>query len=165
MQEIAAAYPAIVQMVDLTATYGTPATFEGRHMFALKISDNVAVDEDEPAMLIVANHHAREIVTPVIALDAAERLTVGYEADPRIAAAVDSHEIWIAPTWNPTATTTCSPPTTCGERTGEYSRPASASTRTGTTRRGGRRAAPAAPPCRPTPTKDPARDRKRKRGR
>ena len=30
-------------------------------MFALKISDNVDLDEDEPAMLIVGTHHAREI--------------------------------------------------------------------------------------------------------
>ena len=61
MQEIAAAHPAIAQFVDLTATYDTPPTSEGRHMFALKISDNVAADEDETAMLIVATHHAREI--------------------------------------------------------------------------------------------------------
>ena len=33
-------------------------------MFALKISDNVNVDEDEPAMLIVGTHHAREINVP-----------------------------------------------------------------------------------------------------
>ena len=77
MQEIADAYPAIAQLVDVTATYNTSATFEGRHLFALKISDNVSLDEDEPAMLIAANHHAREIVTPVIALEAADRLTSG----------------------------------------------------------------------------------------
>src|SRR5213078_5320288 len=101
MYEIAAANPAIAQVVDVTATYGTPPTFEGRHLFALKISDNVAVDEDEPAVLIVSTHHAREIVAPVIALDAAERLTSGYRIDPRVTAAVDDHEIWIAPVWNP----------------------------------------------------------------
>jgi hypothetical protein len=101
LHEIAAAYPAIAQVVDLTATYSTPPTFEGRHIFALKISDNVSIDEDEPAMLVAAAHHAREISTPVIALDAADRLTAGYATDPRVAAAVDSHEIWIAPIWNP----------------------------------------------------------------
>ena len=101
MEEIAAAYPAIVQLVDITATYGTPPTAQGRHLFALKISDNVGVDEDEPAMLIVANFHAREIITPIIALTAADRLTAGYGTDPPITSAVDGHEIWIAPTWNP----------------------------------------------------------------
>jgi hypothetical protein len=101
MQEIAAAYPAIARVVDITAAYGAPPTFEGRHLFALKISDNVALDEDEPSMLIVSAHHAREIVTPVITLGAAERLTTGYQSDPRITSAVNGHEIWIAPVWNP----------------------------------------------------------------
>jgi carboxypeptidase T len=101
MQEIAAAHPEIAQYVDITDTYDAPPTVEGRHLFALKISDNVAADEDEPAMLIVATHHAREISTPEIALQAAGRLTAGYGTDARITAAVDGHEIWIAPVWNP----------------------------------------------------------------
>ncbi len=101
MQEIANAYPAIAVLVDITATYGTPPTSEGRHLFALKISDNVTLDEDEPSMLVVSAHHAREIGTPLITLGAAERLTSGYESDPQITAAVNGHEIWIAPVWNP----------------------------------------------------------------
>jgi carboxypeptidase T len=101
LHEIADAYPAIAQVVDVTATYSTPPTFEGRHIYALKISDNVSVDEDEPAMLVAATHHAREISTPVIALEAADRLTAGYDVDPRITEAVNGHEIWIAPVWNP----------------------------------------------------------------
>src|SRR5213596_1436964 len=101
MREIASANPSIAQVVDVTATYGTPTTFQGRHLFALKISDNVAVDEDEPAVLIVSTHHAREIVAPVIALNAAERLIAGYGSDPRITSAVNGHVIWVAPVWNP----------------------------------------------------------------
>ena len=101
MQAIADLYPAIARFVDVTATYGAPATAEGRHLYALKISDNAAVDEDEPAMLIVAAHHAREISTPVIALRAAERFTSQYGIDPEVTAAVDGNEIWIAPLWNP----------------------------------------------------------------
>ncbi len=101
LQAIAATYPSIAQVVDLTVAYNVAPTFEGRHIYALKISDNAAADEDEPAMLIAAAHHAREISTPVIALEAADRLTTGYGSDPRITAAVDGHEIWIAPVWNP----------------------------------------------------------------
>jgi hypothetical protein len=101
LHEIADAHPGIAQVVDLTAAYGAPPTHERRHLFALKISDNVALDEDEPAMLIVANHHAREIGTAVIALYAAEQLTGGYPTNARVTAAVDRHEIWIAPVWNP----------------------------------------------------------------
>src|SRR5262249_28283399 len=37
----AASFPGICQIVDLTATYGTPATAEGRHMMAAKITGNI----------------------------------------------------------------------------------------------------------------------------
>jgi len=87
LHEIAAAYPEIAQVVDVTATYNTPPTFEGRHIFALKISDNVTVAEDEPAMLIAATHHAREISTPVIALEAAARCVQQIGAMPIASAA------------------------------------------------------------------------------
>jgi hypothetical protein len=101
MQQIASAHPSIARVVDITATYNTPPTFEGRHLFALKISDNVADDEDEPAVLLVSAHHAREITTPLITLNAAARLVAGYTTDPRLTAAVNGYEIWIAPVWNP----------------------------------------------------------------
>jgi hypothetical protein len=98
---LAAAHPAICRVVDLTAELGAPATFQGRHLHAIKVSDNVLQAEDEPAVLVVAAHHCREIVTPVIALHALEQLLAGYGVDPGVTAAVDSHEIWIAPVWNP----------------------------------------------------------------
>jgi carboxypeptidase T len=101
LQEIADQYPEIAQLVDVTAAYNAPPTFEGRHIFALRISDNVQLDEDEPAMLVATTHHAREISTPVIALEAAARLTAGYGVDEQITNAVNAHEIWIAPVWNP----------------------------------------------------------------
>ena len=101
MAEIAGDFPAIAQLVNLTDTYGQPQSFEGRDLFALKISDNVGADEDEPAIMIVSNHHAREIITPVIALDAMDRFTSGYGSDAEITAAVDNYEIWIAAIWNP----------------------------------------------------------------
>jgi hypothetical protein len=97
----AAVYPSICQFVDLTTTYGMPVTHDGNHIYALKISDNVAVEEDEPAFLMVSNHHAREIVTPVLALYAMDQLTAGYGTDPLITNLVDDNEIWIAPVWNP----------------------------------------------------------------
>jgi hypothetical protein len=94
-------FPDLCEVVDLTETYGTPPTFEGRHLFALKISDHVTEDEDEPAFLLVGAHHAREIVTPVIALHVIEQLTRQYGVDAAITALVDEYEIWVAPVWNP----------------------------------------------------------------
>ncbi len=101
MNAAAAAHPDICQVVDITARYAAPATWENRHLYAAKVSDNVAADEDEPAVLIISNFHAREIVTPVIALHALTQFTSQYGVDPTITELVNTHEIWIAPTWNP----------------------------------------------------------------
>jgi len=101
MNKAAQSYPALCQVVDLTATYNVPTTVEGRHLYAVKISDNVAEEEDESTALFVSTHHARELVTPVIALHALQQFTTKYGSDPRITALVDEHEIWIAPVWNP----------------------------------------------------------------
>ena len=101
MTAVAAAYPAICRFVDLTANYGAPPTFEGRHLYAVKISDNVVEDEDEPAFLVVGTHHAREVVTPVIALETIDRFTTQYGTDDTATGLVDGYEIWVAPVWNP----------------------------------------------------------------
>lgn len=95
------AFPAIARRVDLPTTYGTPRTHGNRTIHALKISDNVGLDEDEPAVLIVSNHHSNELITPEIALDLAKRLTSGYGQNAAITARVDGWAIWIVPTMNP----------------------------------------------------------------
>jgi len=94
-------YPNICKVYDLTDTYGCEPTYEGRHIYAMKISDNVIQDEDEPSFLMVSCHHAREIVTPVIALYSIEQFTSNYGNDPDITAVVDDYELWIVPVWNP----------------------------------------------------------------
>ena len=48
------AYPTLARKVDLSALPGGQLTIGGRHIYALKVSDNVAVDEDEPAILLAA---------------------------------------------------------------------------------------------------------------
>ena len=94
-------HPAIAKVVNLTTDYGAPQTWEGRDIMALKLSDNVDADEDEPTMLLLSNQHAREIITPVIAIRAAINLTDAYGTDPAATAAIDDHEIFIIPSGNP----------------------------------------------------------------
>ena len=101
MEDTESSYPSICKVYDLTETYNVSPTYEDRHIFAMKISDNVSDDEDEPNFLMVSCHHAREIVTPVIALYAIEQLTTEYGNDPDVTSAVDNYEIWISPVWNP----------------------------------------------------------------
>lgn len=94
-------YPALARRVDVTALAGAPLTWEGRRIYALKVSDNVAQDEDELAVLFVGNHHAREISTPVAIFDLCDRLLQGYGSNGEITGWVNGMEIWLAPTWNP----------------------------------------------------------------
>lgn len=101
LTQTAADHPDIAQLVDLTAKYGTPPTFEGRSMYALKISDNVTQEEDEPTFMLVSAHHCRELVTPVIAMHGITDLTDNYGIDPAVTSVVDDNEIWMIPVWNP----------------------------------------------------------------
>jgi len=101
MTALAAQYPSIAMKVNLTTMTGAPLTHEGRHIFALKISDNVAADEDETNLLYVGNHHAREIATPAHMVQWMRDLCSEYSTDPAITMAVDNNEIWIVPTLNP----------------------------------------------------------------
>lgn len=88
-----AVYPTLARKVDLSTLPGGALTIQGRHIYALKVSDNVAQDEDEPAIVIAAQHHARELNTPVMVLGAMERILSGYATDASLRAAVDGHEL------------------------------------------------------------------------
>jgi carboxypeptidase T len=101
MQSIASKHADIAKIVDLTERFNAPPTVEGRHLFAMKISSNVEREDDKPTFLLVANHHARELGTPLVAMLAMSTLTSSYAEDERIRRMVDGNEIWIAPTWNP----------------------------------------------------------------
>ncbi|CRK61384.1 Carboxypeptidase T [Alloactinosynnema sp. L-07] len=72
-----------------------------RDLIAIKISDNVATDENEPEAMFNAHQHAREHLTVEMALYLISMLTDGYSGDSRIKGIVDSREIWILPNVNP----------------------------------------------------------------
>jgi len=95
-----AQYPSLCKVYDLTTVYGMPATYENRHLYALKISDNVAVDEDEPNFLMVGTHHAREIVPTVICNYSIKQFLTLYGTNTSVTDAVNNYEIWISPVWN-----------------------------------------------------------------
>lgn len=94
-------HPARALRVDLNAAFGGPLSHEGRNVYALKISDGVGADEDEPNVVYVGNHHAREIATPAHMIAWAEELLTKYASDPQIQAWVNAHELWVIPTMNP----------------------------------------------------------------
>jgi len=89
------AYPDIVKVFSIGKSYA------GRDIWAAKVSDNVAVDEAEPEVLVDALHHAREHLTVEQALYLLSTLATGYSWDPTVKRLVDEREVWIVFALNP----------------------------------------------------------------
>jgi hypothetical protein len=96
LDSLASAHPDL--MTPLTSI-GT--TWEGRDIWAFKISDNPNVDEDEPTVLFTGVHHAREPIGCYILVELARYLLDHYSTDSVIQWLVDNREIWFIPIVNP----------------------------------------------------------------
>jgi carboxypeptidase T len=96
-----AARPKIVSKRSIGKSY------EGRTIWAIKISDHVALDEHEPEILFEALHHAREHLAGEEALHLVHLFVDNYRGrggtafQKRISKIVKTHEIWIVPMVNP----------------------------------------------------------------
>ncbi|MEW6225692.1 MAG: M14 family zinc carboxypeptidase [Chloroflexota bacterium] len=95
IQQAAADHPGIVSVFSIGKSY------QGRDIWAAKVSDNVADDEAEPEVLIDALHHAREHLTTEQALAVLRWLTDDYGADETVTRLVDSREVFIVFALNP----------------------------------------------------------------
>lgn len=95
LRAIAAAHPDIARL----STAGT--SYRGRPIWVLKISDNAAVDEPEPEVLLDGLTHAREHLTIEQSLAAIHWLVDRYGVSERRTALVDGLEIWVMPEINP----------------------------------------------------------------
>jgi carboxypeptidase T len=95
IQTVAAAHPDIVSLFSIGTSY------EGRAMWAAKISDNVATDETEPEVLFIGQQHAREHITQEMTLYILHLLADKYGVDTQITDLVNSREVYIIFTSNP----------------------------------------------------------------
>jgi carboxypeptidase T len=86
---------------DIVHVFSIGKSYQGRDIWAAKVSDNVAVDEAEPEVLIDALHHAREHLTVEQALYVLHMLANGYSQDATVKRLVDSREVWIIFAVNP----------------------------------------------------------------
>ena len=76
-------------------------TLEGRPMWAVKISDNPNVDENEPKVLYTAAIHAREVITPKVIFYFMDHLVNNYSTDTAVANIINNRELWFVPCVNP----------------------------------------------------------------
>ncbi|MFE7563890.1 M14 family metallopeptidase [Kitasatospora sp. NPDC057500] len=95
IEAVVAAHPDIMSKRVIGTSY------EGRPIVAVKISDNVGTDENEPEVLFTAHQHAREHLTVEMSLYLLHEFGDKYATDTRIANAVNSREIWVVPDLNP----------------------------------------------------------------
>ncbi|HET6462645.1 MAG TPA: M14 family zinc carboxypeptidase [Candidatus Krumholzibacteria bacterium] len=97
MAALVAAYPTLAMTINIGTAYAPT----NRLITVLKISDNVNVDENEPEVLYMGNHHARELMSVEIPFLFGKYLLEHYASDPVIHNYVDTREIFIVPTVNP----------------------------------------------------------------
>ncbi|SFD02061.1 M14 family metallopeptidase [Streptomyces aidingensis] len=76
-------------------------SYQGRPIVAVKVSDNVGTDENEPEILFTHNMHAREHLTTEMALYLLDEFATEYGRDARLTRLLDTREVWIIPSVNP----------------------------------------------------------------
>ena len=89
------AYPTLVHVFSIGKSY------QGRDIWAAKVSDNVSVDENEPEVLVDTLHHADEHLGVEQALYLLGVLTSQYATDPTVHRLVNEREVWIVFDVNP----------------------------------------------------------------
>lgn len=95
IHEIAASKPQIARLFSIGRS------FEGRDLWAAKISDKVETDEDEPEVLFDGGMHGREHMSTEMAVALFRNLSDGYGTKPRITDMVNRTEITIIFNLNP----------------------------------------------------------------
>lgn len=106
LQEIVKKYPEICKLYDVgdsrAKEYATgPYVQFGHDIWALKISGNVAVEEDEPAVCYWGAHHAREPISTEVVMAIIHHILNNYGKDEKITNSVENTAIWFVPMVNP----------------------------------------------------------------
>lgn len=100
--DITTAYPEIAQLVDFGDSWLKTQGRGGHDLLAVRITADVAEQpayddgqEGRPRFVLVAQAHAREVITSELAWRYATELLDGYGTDPQITSLLDSTEVWI----------------------------------------------------------------------
>ncbi|NOX48763.1 MAG: hypothetical protein GXO89_17475 [Chlorobi bacterium] len=109
LQTIEANNPSICKLYDIGDSRGREYTLGGNstysnfnhEIWAMKISDNVATEEDEPSVFYMAEHHAREPISLEVNMYVMNYLVSNYGTDPDVTNWIDNTQIWFTPLVNP----------------------------------------------------------------
>lgn len=98
MYQFATDYPSLCQVHNIGFSV------QGRQLLYVRISDNVAIQEDEPEVMYTSTMHGDETTGYILCLRLIDSLLSTYGTDARITDMVDEMEIWINPLANPDGT-------------------------------------------------------------
>ena len=96
LQEISEDYPTLVSSLQVIGQ-----SLEGRDIYAIKLSDNPNVDENEPEVLYTGLHHAREPMSYMNLFYYMYWLLDNYDSDDLASGILDNRELWFIPCLNP----------------------------------------------------------------
>ena len=91
----------VVAHPTIAKAYSLGTSYQGRTIWAVKISDNVTVDENEPEVLFDGLTHSDEHMGLEMTLHIMHWLVDGYGVDPRITTLVNARVVWIILAVNP----------------------------------------------------------------
>ena len=109
LQQIEQQYPNICKLYDIGDTWGKMLSNSGNdnydkyihEIWALKVSDNVAEEEDEPSIYYMGEHHAREPISLEVTMAILQHVLANYGTDSVITSNVNNTQIWFIPLLNP----------------------------------------------------------------
>jgi len=95
LSALAAAYPNLVQVASIGNSV------QGKPIWVLKLSDNVADEEAEPEFKFTSSIHGDEVTGMELCRLMIHYLLDNYGTDPSITNLVDNAELWFCPMHNP----------------------------------------------------------------
>ena len=109
LQQIELDNPDICKLYDIGESRGKQYSDAGNsnyndfyhEIWALKVSDNVETEEDEPSIYYLSEHHAREPISLEVNMAILNHIIDNYDYDPEITDNVDNTQIWFVPLVNP----------------------------------------------------------------
>ena len=108
IQSLQAQYPHLISTEIIGSGWGSvyaqtiPYYSSYNHQIAaIKVSNNVMIDEDEPAIYFCGGHHAREPMGVEVTLEILTYLAENYNLDPFVTNLLNTTQIWIVPLLNP----------------------------------------------------------------
>ncbi|RJP74708.1 MAG: hypothetical protein C4524_12610, partial [Candidatus Zixiibacteriota bacterium] len=95
LQAWATQYPAITSLQELGVSW------QNRVLWAVKVSDNPGLDEDEIVCFFCGVHHGNEKISAEVPMYFLNYLLTNYGTNPDVTYYVDNREIWVFPVVNP----------------------------------------------------------------